>query len=65
MCSDQTPGVSETKRFWNGFLDVVRNDKVILLYTSKDCFIIFPTLSIAAELQAELTATIERNLTRR
>jgi hypothetical protein len=61
----QNPGVSETKRFWNSFLDVVRNDKVILLYTSKDCFIIFPARNMTAELQAELTATIERSLTRR
>ncbi|HEY1806265.1 MAG TPA: YcxB family protein [Terracidiphilus sp.] len=61
----EVPGVSETKRVWKSFVDVARNDEVILLYTSKDCFLIFSTRAMSAEQQAELMATIERNLTRK
>ena len=61
----QVPGVSETRMFWKAFLATARDDKVILLYTSKDCFLIFPTNAISVEQQMELSATIERNLARK
>jgi hypothetical protein len=61
----QVHGVSEMKRFWNGFVAVARNDKIILLYTSKDCFVIFPLSAMSAEQTMELTTIIQRNLTRK
>jgi hypothetical protein len=61
----QVPGISETKRFWNSFVDVVHDEKVTLLYTSKDCFTIFPFRAMTADQQAELLTTIDRNLTRK
>ncbi len=61
----QVPGVSETKRFWNCFVAVARNDKIILLYTSKDCFVIFPISAMSVEQKMELITIIQRNLARK
>ena len=61
----QVPGVRETKMFWAGFVAVAQNDKLLLLYTSKNCFLVFPTSAMALEQRVELSATIDRNLTRK
>jgi len=61
----QVPGISESKWFWNGFVDVAQNDKLLLLYTKKDCFLILPTSVMTAEERMELIALIKRNLARK
>jgi hypothetical protein len=61
----QVPGVSETKMVWKAFVGIARNDKMILLYTSEDCFLIFPTSAMSMEQQIELNSAIDRNLARK
>jgi hypothetical protein len=57
--------MKETKWFWNGFVGVAQNDKLLLLYTKKDCFLILPTSVMTAEQRMELSMLIERNLARK
>jgi hypothetical protein len=61
----QTPGISEIKTFWNGFVSFAQNDKISLLYFSEDRFLLFPTGAMPSEQRQELVATIERNLVRK
>jgi len=71
ICADdegiliQIPGVSETRIFWRGILSTAQNEKVNLLYTSKDCFLIFPTSAMSEPQQAELNELVARHVVKR
>lgn len=61
----QVPGISETKWFWNGFVGEARDEKLLLLYTSKDCFLIFPASGMTVEQWKELNEIVDRELPRK
>lgn len=58
------PGVSETRWFWSGFAGLAQNDKLLLLYTNKDCFLILPISTMSADQRVELSEIVERNMLR-
>jgi hypothetical protein len=58
------PGFIEAKYSWSTILDTVQNNKLTLLYVSKNCFLLIPvTLLLAAE-RSEFNALIARHLAR-
>lgn len=57
-------GFSESRMFWRSFISFVKNDKVALLYYSKECFLLIPTEALSSIEKFELCAIVDRNLKR-
>ncbi|WP_109487449.1 YcxB family protein [Occallatibacter savannae] len=58
-------GVAELKLSWNGIYDFAQDEKITLLYTNKDCFLLWPTALMSAEQRAELSELVARHLVKR
>lgn len=58
-------GVSELKVHWSGVFDFVQNEKITMLYTNRDCFLLFPTQVMSSTQRAELNELIGRHLVKR
>lgn len=58
----EVPGINEAKWFWNGLVGAARNEKLLLLYTNENCFLIFPASGMTAEQWKELNAIVDRKV---
>jgi hypothetical protein len=58
-------GTSEFKVLWRAIYDFAENERVSLLYTNKDCFLIIPERSMSPDQHAELMALVARHVTKR
>jgi hypothetical protein len=58
-------GVAELKLSWNGIYDFAQDEKITLLYTNKDCFLLWPTALMSAEQRAELGGLVARHVVKR
>jgi hypothetical protein len=58
-------GVAELRVLWSGVYDFAQDEKVTLLYTNKDCFLLFPTALMSSEQRAELNELVARLLVKR
>jgi hypothetical protein len=58
----EIPGMSELRLLWTGLFDFAKDDKVMLLYTNKDCFLMIPTAAMSSEQQLELSECVARHL---
>jgi uncharacterized membrane protein (DUF485 family) len=55
------PGISEAKTFWKGIVAFAQDDKITMLYISKDRFLFFPTSVMSLSQRAELNELIVRH----
>ncbi len=58
-------GMSELKVLWTGVYDFVQNDRVTLIYTNKDCFLIIPSHAMSADQRSELDDLVARHIMKR
>ncbi|MBS1802481.1 MAG: YcxB family protein [Acidobacteria bacterium] len=58
-------GVAELKLSWNGIYDFAQNEKITLLYTNKDCFLLWPTGLMSTGQRAELDELVGRHVVKR
>lgn len=57
-------GTSELKVLWSGVYDFVQNEKITMIYTNKDCFLLVPTQKMSPEQRAELSNIVARQVIR-
>lgn len=58
-------GVAELKLLWSGIYDFAQDERITLLYTNKDCFLLWPTALMSAEQRAELNELVTLHLVKR
>ena len=58
-------GMSELKIPWSGVYSVAGDEKITLIYTNKDCFLMIPTQAMSADQRTELNDLVARNLVKR
>jgi hypothetical protein len=63
--SRQLSGMSKLKVLWTGVYDFIQDDRVALIYTNKDCFLIIPSQAKSRNQCAELDSLIARHVVKR
>lgn len=63
--SRRLSGMSELKVLWSGVYDVIQNDRIALIYTNKDCFLIIPMRSVSPDERSEINSLFARHLQKR
>jgi hypothetical protein len=58
-------GVAELKLLWSGVYDFAQDARITLLYTNKDCFLLWPTELVSAEQRVELDQLVARHVVKR
>jgi hypothetical protein len=58
-------GSSELKLMWSAVFDLVQDEKITMIYTNKDCFLLFPTQTMSPAQRTELSELVARNLVRK
>jgi hypothetical protein len=61
----QLSGMSELKVLWTGVYDFIQDDRVALIYTNKDCFLIIPSQAMSSDQRTELDSFVARHAKRR
>jgi hypothetical protein len=59
------PGSSESKFMWHAIASFSQDEKIAMLYLSKDRFLFFPTAGLSSGERAELQGLVQRNLEKR
>ena len=58
-------GVAELRVLWSGVYGFAQDEKITMLYTSKDCFLLFPTELMSTDQRAELNELVARHTVKR
>jgi hypothetical protein len=58
-------GTIELKLLWGAISDFVEDERVSLLYTNKDCFLIIPGRSMSTDQRAELNDLVARHVAKK
>jgi hypothetical protein len=58
-------GANEVKMPWSAVFDFAQDDRITLIYTTKSCFLLFPTGVLSAAQRLELSELVARNVVRR
>jgi hypothetical protein len=58
----EIPGLSQLKVLWSGLFGFAQDEKITLLYTNKDCFLMIPSQALSLAQRAELNDLVARHL---
>jgi len=56
------PGISVGTYYWDGIVDFAQDERVTLLYTGKNRFVLFPTQALSAAQRTELDGLVARHI---
>jgi hypothetical protein len=59
------PGISVGTYYWTGITESAQDERITLLYTGKNRFMMFPTQALSADQRTELNDLVTRHVTAR